>query len=208
MVLEAVILASSLSLDAFLASFAYGSNKIKLPLVSVMVIDFVCGGFLGFSMLLGNFVRPFLPSGISSLACFIILFAIGLVKLLDNITKSAIRRHSGISKDIHFSLMNLKFILSIYADPEKSDVDESKSISAAEAFSLAVALSLDGMAAGFGAVLGNVNGMAVFLASLATGAAAVFLGDFLGNKVADSLKFNISWLSGAVLIVMAFMKIM
>lgn len=207
MVLEAVILASSLSLDAFLASFAYGSNKIKLPLVSVMVIDLICGGFLGLSIFFGKLIRPYLSPGFSSLVCFLILFSIGLIKLLDDITKSAIRKHSGISKDIHFSLLNLKFILCVYADPERSDIDQSKSISIAEAVSLAIALSLDGMAVGFGAVLGNISGMAVFLASLVTGAAALLLGGYAGNKAASSLRCSISWLSGAVLIVMAFMKL-
>lgn len=208
LVLEAVILASSLSLDAFFASFAYGSNKIKLPLKSVLVIDLVCGGFLGLSVFLGKLIRPYLPPHISSVICFLILFAIGLVKLLDNMTKSIIRRHSGLSKDIRFSLLNLRFILCIYADPEKSDVDQSKSISVGEAFSLAVALSLDGMAVGFGAVLGNVSGAAVVLASLVTGAAAVLLGDYAGNRLASSMKYNISWLSGAVLIGMAVMKLL
>lgn len=207
MILEAVLLASSLSLDAFLASFAYGSQKIKIPLASVLMIDLVCSGILGISLFLGNWVRPYLSPQISSVVCFLILFLIGMVKLLDNITKSLIRKHGGLSKNIRFSFCNLKFVLNVYADPEKADVDASKSLSMAEAVSLAVALSLDGMAVGFGAALGDVNSLAVFFSSLVAGAIAVLLGARVGNKLASKLRFNISWLSGAVLILLAVTKI-
>lgn len=206
MILEAVILASSLSLDAFFASFAYGSNKIKIPFSSAMIINAVCSGILGISLILGSLIRPWLSPGISSCICFLILFAIGMIKLLDNITKAFIRKHGELSKDIRFSLLNFRFVLNVYADPEKADADLSKSISPAEAFSLAIALSLDGMAVGFGAALGEVNGPAVFLSSLITGAAAVLLGSLLGNKIAARLRFNVSWLSGVILIILAIRK--
>lgn len=205
--LEAAILASSLSLDAFIASFAYGSNRIKIPFSSVLVIDLVCGGILGASLFLGTLLRPYLSPGVSNLVCFLILFAIGVVKLLDNLTKTLIRKHGGLSKDIRFSLLNLRFVLNVYADPEKADADCSKSISFAEAVSLSIALSLDGMAVGFGAALGDVNSAAVFLASLLTNAAAVLLGAHIGNRVASSLRFHVTWLSGAILIVMAVLKL-
>ncbi len=208
MVIEAAILASTLSLDAFIASFAYGSNKIKIPLPSIVVINLVCSGILGAFLILGSVIRPYLPANVSSILCFLILFFIGLIKLLDNITKSIIRKYGDIAKNIRFSLLNFKLVLSVYANPEKADLDQSKSISSAEAFSLAVALSLDGMAVGFGAALGAVNGLALFLASFVTDTAAILLGVYIGNKIASSLRFNISWLSGAVLIVMAFTKIL
>ncbi len=208
MISEAVLLAAALSLDAFIASFAYGSSKIKIPLSSVLAINAVCSGILGASLFLGSVVRPYLSPDVSRILCFGILFVIGLAKLLDHITKAFIRRHSDISADIRFSVLNFKFILSVYADPEKSDVDHSKSISMTEAVSLAAALSLDGMAAGFGAALGNVSGIAVFLSSFVTDTAAVVFGSKIGNRVAGGLRFNLSWASGAVLIVMAFLKLL
>lgn len=206
-ILEAVILASTLSLDAFIASFAYGSNKIKFPLPSIVVLNLVCSGILGIALVLGTVIRPYLSPGVSSMICFIVLLIIGLIKLLDNITKSIIRKYGDISKNIHFSLLNFKLVLSVYANPEKADVDHSKSISFQEAVSLAVALSLDGMAVGFGAALGDVNGIVLFLASLVTDTAAILLGAYIGNQMASNLRFNVSWLSGVILIVMAFLKI-
>ena len=98
-------------------------------------------------------------------------------------------------------------MLSIYADPEKADRDQSKTISPAEAASLAIALSLDGLAVGFGAAMGNVNAWAVVLWSLVTNTAAILLGALLGNKIAQKLTFNLSWVSGAILILLAISKL-
>lgn len=210
-ILEAVVLASSLSMDAFVASFAYGSNKIKIPMASVQVINIVCSGILGISILIGSFVRPYLPEWLAVAICFTILFVLGAVKLLDSVTKSIIRKHTRLNKELNkeikFSMFNFKFILNLYADPEEADVDASKLISPAEAAALAVSLSLDGMAVGFGAAVGNVNGLAVVLASLAAGTPAVMLGSYIGNKIAGKLPFNLSWLSGIILIALAFLKL-
>ncbi|MDA6840406.1 manganese efflux pump, partial [Escherichia coli] len=80
---------------------------------------------------------------------------------------------------------HLNFILTVYADPEQADQDRSRLLSPAEAFSLAVALSLDGLAVGFGAALGSVGVWQSLLFSLFIGAGAVRLGAFLGNRLAS-----------------------
>lgn len=207
MILEAVILASTLSVDAFVASFAYGSNNIKIQFPTILIISFVSSGILGIFLFLGGMIRQYLSPEISSVLCFMVLFLIGMTKILDNLMKSIIRRLGYLSKNIHFSFFHLRFILSVYADPETADVDRSNSISPVEACSLAIALSLDGMAAGFGAALGAVNGSAVFLASFFTNALAVVLGETIGIRVSSRLRFNVSWLSGVVLIALALAKV-
>lgn len=117
--LETMLLAAALSVDSFIASFAYGTGKIKIPFVSV--------------------------------------FIFGLIKLFDSSIKSFIRKHKGIRKQLRFSMFSLNFILNIYADPEDADTDSSRDLSPREAVSLAIALSLDGLAVGFGAGLANFN---------------------------------------------------
>ena len=46
--LEAFLLVAAVSLDAFVASFAYGTNKIKIPVTSLIVISVICSGMLAF----------------------------------------------------------------------------------------------------------------------------------------------------------------
>ncbi|QUH21516.1 sporulation membrane protein YtaF [Alkaliphilus sp. B6464] len=201
------MLASALSMDAFVSGFAYGSNKIKIPMLSVQIINIICSSILGISLLVGTVLKQYIPSWLTLAICFIILFTLGVVKLLDSVTKSIIRKHNHLDKEIEFSMFNFKFILNLYANPEEADVDASKVISPIEASSLAIALSLDGMAIGFGAALGNINALAVFLCSLVTDAAAIILGCYIGNKIARKLSFNLSWLSGVLLIILAFLKL-
>ena len=52
-VLESVMLVAALSVDAFVASFGYGTNKIKIPFRSSAIIDGTCTAFLAVSLLLG-----------------------------------------------------------------------------------------------------------------------------------------------------------
>lgn len=205
--IETILLAIVLSTDAFVASFAYGSNKIKIPFKSVQIINLVCSSILGISLLLGNIIRQYIPPWLTTIICFGILFILGSVKLLDSTIKSIIKKHKQLKRKFKFSMFNLHFILQLYAAPEEADIDCSKILTAGEAASLAVALSLDGLAVGFGAALGNINTLEFFLFSLVFNAIAVLLGSYTGNKVAEKIPFNLSWVSGMMLIVLAFLKL-
>ncbi|MCL2087525.1 MAG: sporulation membrane protein YtaF [Oscillospiraceae bacterium] len=209
--LEGFIIAASCSLDALAASFAYGNNKIKIPFLSVIVITVVCSCVLGLSLFFGEFLREFLPTSLTTIASFWVLFIIGTLKLFDSITKSIIRKYNKSGDSllrIKFSAFNFRFILNLYADPEKADLDASKTISCFEAAGLALALSLDGAAIGFGAALGQVSVTAVFMSSLVLHLIMLPLGCHIGNKTAGKLNFNLSWLSGLILMLMAAIKLL
>ncbi|MCL2054704.1 MAG: manganese efflux pump [Oscillospiraceae bacterium] len=204
---EAFALTAALSADAFAASFAYGSSKIKIPAASVLIIDIVCSLALAVSLLSGNLLRERIPSSAANIISFGILFFLGFIKLFDGIMKSVIRKHSRFKRKIKFSMFSLKFILAVYADPVGADIDESRSISPQEAFSVAFALSLDGLAVGFGAAMGSINAAAAIACSLLVGAVAIISGGLLGNKLSGKLPFNSDWLSGATLMVLACLKL-
>ncbi|MCH5275543.1 MAG: sporulation membrane protein YtaF [Lachnospiraceae bacterium] len=205
---EALFLSIALSLDAFVAGFSYGVNKIRIPWTSALVIDGICSFSLGASLLLGSFLKNWIPPQLTTVLCFTILFLLGLSKLLDGLTKTLIKKYGAISSNFHFSLCNFRFVLSLYADPEAADLDHSKTISPKEASSLAIALSLDGCAVGFGAALGNAGGYALFLCSLIVEALALFCGTALGNRAAKKLPFNAAWISGGILLLLAFLKLL
>ena len=202
-IVEAAMLASSLSVDAFTAGFAYGSRKIRIPMSSVQIINLVCCVITGLALLVGTGFRAHLPEWLAAYIAFAVLFVIGIVKLLDGIIKSVIRKYTQLDKSIHFSLFSLQFILRLYADPEAADADVSAHISPAEAVTLAISLSLDGMAVGFGAALAGVNPWALLGWSLITNMVAIIWGRKAGHALADRLPFNISWLGGVVLIGLA-----
>lgn len=206
-ILVAVILALSCSVDAFTASFAYGSHRIKIPMLSVQIINLICSVILGLSLLIGAAVRQFLPVTLTKISCFGILFILGIIKVLDGATKALIRKHNVITKQLEFSMFNFKFILNLYSNPLDADIDASRHISSGEAVALGISLSLDGLAIGFGAALGNVNVLAAVLASLVLTTAAILFGCRLGNALAGKLPFDPSLLAGAILIALAVSKL-
>lgn len=67
---EAWVLAAALSVDAFVASFAYGSSRIRIPLVSVLIMDVVSAGTLAFSLAMGNWLQGFFPGWVTKGICF------------------------------------------------------------------------------------------------------------------------------------------
>ncbi len=204
---EALLLVAALSTDAFAASLAYGTRRIRIPLLSVAVISGVCSGTLALSLWLGSLLRPVLPDGLTRGLGFSILFVLGFTKLFDSTIKAYIRRHKKLKKDIRFSLCSLRFILTVYADPEEADKDASRSLSPLEAASLALALSIDGLAAGIGAGVTEVGWTGALILSFLVGAAAVLTGHAVGWKLAERCPADLSWLGGVLLLSLAFLKL-
>jgi len=206
-IIEALILASALSIDAFVVSFAYGSNRIKIPFLQINIINILGSSVLALSLLAGIIIKGLIPAWLTIVISFTILFSLGIIKLLDSITKSVIKRNINVTKQVRFSFLNFKFIINLYANPEAADQNSDRIISPVEAIALALALSLDGLAIGFGAALGNTSILTVLIASLITDLALIILGLYLGHKLAKKTGLNLSWLSGVILIIIAFMNL-
>lgn len=194
-------------MDAFVSSFAYGTNKIKIPFKSVAVIAIVCSSFLTASIFLASLLNSFISAEITRILSFSILFLLGLTKFFDSTIKLYIKRHNQLNKELNFSVFNLQFMLNVYANPEEADINASKTLSPKEAVYLAIALSIDGLAVGFGAGLIAVNHLLVIVLAFLTDTIALTLGCRLGNKVVEKTVLNLSWLSGIVLIGLAFLKL-
>src|SRR5689334_16527089 len=143
-ILETVLLVIALSVDSFIASFAYGTSKIKIRFISVLILSGICSLTFALSLFLASFLSRLISSPATKIFCFLILLILGIVKLFDSSIKSIIRKHKGITKQLKFSMFSVNFILNIYADPEDADADYSRVLSPNEAVSLAIALSLDG----------------------------------------------------------------
>lgn len=203
---ESLILVTALSIDAFVACLAYGTNKIRIPLLSAAVLDGISSGILFLFLLAGSIIGPLLPEPVVKLFCFAVLFGLGIVKLFDSSLKALIRKNGQTTPQLSFSFLKFRFILTVYADPNKADTDASSSLSPREAVSLGTALSLDSAAVGFGAGILPLHAGWTALFSLTVGACAIFSGCFLGNQVAKRSSLNLSWLSGLLLILLAFLK--
>lgn len=202
-----ILLVTALCLDAFAASFAYGINKTRIPVKSMIIISMVCTAVLALSMGIGSAAKQVIPEGISSKICFYILFVIGTLKCFESALKRYIPENQNRENKIKLKLFDINFVLTVYADNIKADIDNSKELSAKEAVYLALALSLDGFAAGFGCGLTDINYVEIIALSLISNILVLGLGYLIGKVVTKITDMDLSWLGGVILIVLAFLKL-
>ncbi|MDE6607568.1 MAG: manganese efflux pump [Lachnospiraceae bacterium] len=183
MIIEILFLSAAISVDAFTASFAYGCRRIKIPVLSVIILNTISVLFLSASLLAGTFLSSLIPTGLTTQISFLILFVLGLVKLFEPPSNE---------------------------QTENGDKNHDNLLSASEAFYLGLALSLDSLAAGIGAGMTPVRRPSYILITvgiaLFTGILAIFSGCFLGKTLSARLNGNFCRLSGLILIALAFMK--
>lgn len=206
--LESLLLVSSLCIDSFVASIAYGTSKIHIPPLSAVIINLVCTITLACSLLIGSIFKSFLPSGLPVFLGFLLLMLLGIYRLFESIFKSYISKYSKSDSPLTFKLFDFRFVLQVYADEIKADFDKSKCLNVKESFYLGLALSLDSLAVGIGSSLCNVNYAEVLILCFIIGFLCVSIGVFIGKKFIQKLHFELSWLSGALLILLAILRVL
>jgi putative sporulation protein YtaF len=206
--LESLLLVSSLCIDSFVASIAYGTSKIRIPPLCIIVINLVCTSTLACSLFVGSIFKSFLPGNLPAILGFLLLMLLGFYRLFEYTFKSYIFKRSKSDKPLTFKLFDFQFVLKVYADETKADFDNSKCLNIKESFYLALALSLDSLTVGIGSSLCNINYFQVLILCFIMGIFLVSIGVFLGRKFAQKLHFELSWLSGALLITLAILRIL
>lgn len=206
--LASLLLVSSLCIDSFVASISYGTSKIRIPPLSVIIINLVCTTTLACSLLIGSIFKSFLPGDLPVILGFMLLMTLGIYRLFEYIFKSYISKRSKSDSPLKFKIFDFQFVLQVYANEIKADFDNSKSLNIKESFYLALALSLDSLAVGFGSSLCNINYTQVLILCFVIGILCVSLGVFVGRKFAQKLHLELSWLSGVLLILLAILRVL
>jgi len=204
-VLQAFMLSLAISIDVFMASFAYGSNKVKIPFKSKLILSAVCSAMLAMAFVGGNVLKQFLSIRATMIICFMILIVIGAMKLLESIISIIMKKRKFLMKD--FAIWDFKLTCKLEHDKVKID-NQIKELTVKEAAYLSVALSVDGMAVGVGAGMQNVNMLLAVTFSLVMQMFCIIAGSYLGRKLSDKLNFDLSWLSGVVLGMLAISKLL
>lgn len=203
-----LILVFALCTDTFVASLAYGANKVHVTWGKIALLNGICSGCLGLALGMGNLIDAVIPENLTKIICFVCLFMLGLAKLLDYSIKACINRNSHIRRDLSFSLSGLKVIVSIYGDPLAADADGSLSLGWKETVFLAFAMSIDSLVAGTMAAFLNIPTFTTLIMSFIIGIGVMYAGLRLGGRVAARWKCDLSWISGVLLIILAVTKIL
>ena len=197
----------ALSLDTFTAGVALGTQKITVPFQSVLAISLTCSASLWLAISLGGWIGNWISPRTGAVIGCIILVMMGSVRLFDGVIKELLRRCCENKEGMVFYRKNLKIFLQVCVDSAQADFNRSQSLSVPEAISLAAALSVDGLAAGVGAGILDVSHWLIFLIAMLINLFAVHLGCRTGIRFSRKHEQDISWVAGALLIVLGLIKL-
>ncbi|AOZ94781.1 hypothetical protein PNBC_06795 [Paenibacillus crassostreae] len=223
-ILALMLLSFAVSLDSFGVGITYGLRKLKIPLLSIMIISTLSGVVIYISMQLGVLLANLISPIVASVVGAMILIVMGLWSLMQMIVqkeKDPLVESGNVKrieemlplpverKVFSFEIRKMGLVIQILRTPSSADVDESGSISGYEAMWLGIALSLDALGAGLGAAL---LGFPPWSTSLVI---ALFSGSFLVVGMNTGFRFATkSWtrhmaaIPALLLIVMGIMKLL
>lgn len=206
LILQTFLLVFALGVDALVCSFSYGVNKIRIPFISLLVINIITLLLLTIGIVMARFLGEFLPPSFVYALSFFILLVLGLSKIFEGAIRGMIKRHEG-HRNFSFSMFNLGFYLQVYAQYELADSDNSKVLSIKEAIPLAFAVGFDGLSVGLSIGLMEVHIGLLLGMSFVVGIACVLLGEYLGRKLSRKIPFDFSIMSGLILILLAVVSV-
>ena len=158
--LSPVLFVISANIDSFAVGVAYGIKKIKIGILSSILISVISAAGTFFSMTFGLVIRKCMPVYLSNAFGSIILIAIGLWVIAEDYLK---RR--GIKTQNTYQKKERNEYLDLLEHPENADTDQSGTIDVKECITLAFALTINNIGLGIGA---SITGLNILLNTLLT----------------------------------------
>lgn len=165
--LAIVLFSLAVSGDGFMVGVAYGIKKIKIPILSLLVIAMASSLAVMSSMILGKGISCFIsPQWTSTIGASLIII-IGIYFLLQAVRQKIYSlEHDEEDPLLSLNINSLGIIIQILKKPSTADFDSSGEISFKEAFFLGLALAMDAMGAGVGLAM---TGMNILLTAISVG---------------------------------------
>ncbi|WP_211750052.1 sporulation membrane protein YtaF [Paenibacillus sp. Marseille-Q4541] len=169
--------AISSSLDNLGVGISYGIRKLKISHFSNLIISIVCF-LLSFSGIwFGKWISTVLPGALPVFLGAFVLIIIGLRIIL-----LAFPQHEQVETQ---ESQATKGIGTLLQNPERFDMDVSKHIGIGESVILGIALSANALTNGLSAGLIGLSPFAISLSAAVGSFLTVWLGVWLGKKVAN-----------------------
>lgn len=178
-VLSAFLLALSSNVDNFSVAIAYGIKKLKITIISNIVIAFIsCSGTFA-SMEMGDAVSKIIPGNVTYYLGSIILFVIGLWSIIEPYAKNYVKhKNTGMDK------ISYNYLIS---NPDEVDIDKSGRVDIKESVLLGISLTINNIGSGFGAGIAGLNIAITSLLTFVFSILSILLGYYLGEKVLSGL---------------------
>ncbi|MGJ7046110.1 sporulation membrane protein YtaF [Thermoanaerobacterium thermosulfurigenes] len=188
-VISSLLFSISANIDNFTVAIAYGIKKIRIGILSNILIALVSGIGTFLSMSIGLLINRFLPTNISNIVGSLILIMLGLWFILDYYKKR--KTYTFNFKNNYEILINSKI----------ADTDNSKYIDMKESIILAFGLTINNLGLGIGASITGLNIYFTTLLTIIFSLLSILLGFMLGNTYLAKIFGNYAPLVSGILIV-------
>lgn len=200
-----LLFALAVSLDGFAAGVTYGMRKIKISNAGLFTINFLSVLAVFLSLAAGRLLAGMVAPVVARRTGAVLLFLLGLRTLFQS-RRQKKKRAEG-ERELKLRLHFFGFIVEVFREPEKADVDLSGHLSLLEAAFLGLALALDALAAGF--ALAFSGPVPVWTPFLVGGVQFVMIkgGDIFGRRFClKGTKGSASYLPALLLIGLGLVK--
>lgn len=204
---DILILVIALCVDTFVASIAYGADRLHISSIKIIAVNGICSVCLGAALFFGGLINGLVTVDFAKGVAFFLLLLLGVLKLMDYTIKRYINNHVSIHKDLAFTISGFSIIINIYGNPLAADWDNSKSLSWKETVMFSLAMSIDSLLAGTLSGFLMMPPLLTTMAAFVVGIVAMYIGLFLGHKLALLKNWDLSWISGILFLVLAFCKL-
>ncbi|MEH2336361.1 sporulation membrane protein YtaF [Nostoc sp.] len=186
----------SSNIDNFAVGIAYGAKKIKIGILSNLNIAIFSANGAFLSMSIGEKLGRLLSAELANLLGFIALLSVGLWGLWDTFRfhkKEILNQKKPSGNQLDYTIFIEK--------PETADLDNSHFIDVRESLTLALALTINNVAGGFGAGLSGLNIPVTTFLTLLFSLLAIEFGYFMGKKFTSRISAKWSGIISASLII-------
>lgn len=199
-----VLFLTAVSLDSLTAGFSYGADGVHIKAPALIPLAFVPAFFITAAQGIGAFVGSFLPAGILPCLSFLLLFLIGIAKLFESLIRLLAKKHPSLMGNWGCKIKQLNIVFTVYLSPEEANRTELQVLNVREALLLSLALSLDSILVGMAFCFTSFSPFLLFLSAAFCNLLLFSGGLFLGRLLFRLLRFDLSWLSGFCLLLLAF----
>lgn len=198
------LLLTAVSLDSLTAGFSYGTDGVHIKAPALIPLALVPALFITAAQGIGSFVGSFLPAGVLPCLSFLLLFLIGIAKLFESLIRHLAKKHPSLMGNWGCKIKQLNIVFTVYLSPEEANRTELQILSVKEALLLSLALSLDSILVGMAFCFTSLSPFLLFLSAALCNLLLFSGGFFLGRLLFRLLRFDLSWLSGLCLLLLAF----
>ncbi|ADL08350.1 sporulation membrane protein YtaF [Thermosediminibacter oceani] len=209
--LSSFLLAVAVSVDSFSAGIAYGMRKIKIPVLSQLIIAFSTSVALSLAMAGGKLLEKFISPHLTEYAGSFILFLLGVSSLRETLARRDLpedRQNPRPRMIATFKIKPLGLVVKILKEPVVADLNISGTIETREAFLLGTALALDAFGAGLGAGAAGFKVLPTITLVTFMGFIFMMIGLHLGFKRFQGQKSYFSFIPGGLFIFLAVARVL